>query len=47
VTLLPPEGEATVLKVEDPKLQERMKKLQVGQTIDAIYTEVMTVKTSR
>ncbi|MBB3239977.1 hypothetical protein FHW68_001468 [Pseudomonas sp. Tn43] len=47
VTLLPPEGEATVLKVEDPKLQERMKKLQVGQTIDAIYTEVLKVKTSR
>ena len=47
VTLLPPEGKVTVLKVEDPKLQERMKKLQVGQTIDAIYTEVMKVKTSR
>jgi hypothetical protein len=47
VTLLPPEGEATVLKVEDPQLQERMKKLQVGQTIDAIYTEVLKVKTSR
>ncbi|WP_032830040.1 hypothetical protein [Pseudomonas sp. GM79] len=47
VTLLPPEGKATVLKVEDPKLQERMKKLQVGQTVDAIYTEVLKVKTSR
>jgi hypothetical protein len=47
VTLLPPEGEVTVLKVEDPKLQARMKKLQVGQTINAIYTEVMNVKTSR
>jgi hypothetical protein len=47
VTLLPPEGEARVMKVEDPKLQTRMKKLQVGQTINAIYTEVMSVKTSR
>ncbi len=47
VTLLPPEGELTVLKVEDPQLQARMKKLQVGQTINAIYTEVMKVKTSR
>lgn len=47
VTLLPPEGELTVLKVEDPQLQERMKKLQVGQTINAIYTEVMKIKTSR
>ncbi|WP_223490138.1 hypothetical protein [Pseudomonas sp. A-RE-19] len=47
VTLLPPEGKVTVLKVEDPQLQTRMKKLQVGQTINAIYTEVMTVKTSR
>ncbi|WP_160107140.1 hypothetical protein [Pseudomonas izuensis] len=47
VTLLPPEGKETVLKVEDPKLQARMKKLQVGQTINAIYTEVMHVKTSR
>jgi hypothetical protein len=25
----------------------RMKKLQVGQTINAIYTEVMKIKTSR
>lgn len=47
VTLLPPEGKVTVLKVEDPKLQARMKKLQVGQTINAIYTEVMNIKTSR
>ncbi|MDB6446294.1 hypothetical protein SAMN03159507_04808 [Pseudomonas sp. NFACC32-1] len=47
VTLLPPEGQVIVLKVEDPKLQERMKKLQEGQTIDAIYTEVLKVKTSR
>jgi hypothetical protein len=47
VTLLPPEGETKVMKVEDPKLQARMKKLQVGQTINAIYTEVMSVKTSR
>lgn len=47
VTLLPPEGEVSVLKVEDPKLQARMKKLQVGQTINAIYTEVLKVKTSR
>lgn len=47
VTLLPPEGELTVLKVEDPQLQAKMKKLQVGQTINAIYTEVMKIKTSR
>jgi subtilisin-like proprotein convertase family protein len=47
VTLLPPEGKVKVLKVEDPTLQARMKKLQVGQTVNAIYTEVMTIKTSR
>lgn len=47
VTLLPPEGKVKVLKVEDPNLQARMKKLQVGQTVNAIYTEVMKVKTSR
>ena len=47
VTLLPPEGKVTVLKVEDPQLQTRMKKLQVGQTVNAIYTEVLKVKTSR
>jgi subtilisin-like proprotein convertase family protein len=47
VTLLPPEGKVKVLRVEDPKLQARMKKLQVGQTVNAIYTEVMKVKTSR
>ncbi|MCW8277740.1 hypothetical protein IMF27_20815 [Pseudomonas sp. PCH199] len=47
VTLLPPEGKVTVLKVENPDLQVRMKKLQVGQTINVIYTEVLKVKTSR
>lgn len=47
VTLLPPEGKVKILKVEDPNLQARMKKLQVGQTVNAIYTEVMKVKTSR
>lgn len=47
VTLLPPEGKVKVLKVEDPNLQARMQKLQVGQTVNAIYTEVMKVKTSR
>ena len=47
VTLLPPEGEVKILKVEDPKLRERMKKLQVGQTVDAIFTEVLEVRTSR
>ncbi|HKS13680.1 MAG TPA: hypothetical protein VJS90_11655 [Pseudomonas sp.] len=47
VTLLPPEGKVIVLKVEDPQMQERMKKLQVGQSVNAIYTEVLKVKTSR
>lgn len=46
VTLMPPEGKVRVLKVEDPELQARMKNLKVGQTIDAIYTEVLQVKTS-
>lgn len=47
VTLLPPEGKVTVLKVEDPQLQARMKNLKVGQTVNVIYTEVLKVKTSR
>jgi hypothetical protein len=47
VTLLPPEGKVTVLKVEDPELQARMKNLKVGQTVDAVYTEVLKIKTSR
>ena len=47
VTLLPPEGKVKVVKVENPELQARMKNLKVGQTVDAIYTEVLTVKTSR
>ena len=46
VTLMPPEGKVKVLKVEDPALQERMKKLQVGQTVEATYTEILKVKTS-
>ncbi|NER59833.1 hypothetical protein G3435_07250 [Pseudomonas sp. MAFF212428] len=47
VTLLPPEGKVKVVKVENPDLQARMKNLKVGQTVDAIYTEVLTVTTSR
>jgi len=47
VTLMPPEGKLKVVKVEDPQLQERMKNLKVGQTVDAIYTEVLQVQTSR
>lgn len=46
VTLMPPEGKVKVLKVEDPALQERMKKLQVGQTVEATYTEILKIKTS-
>lgn len=47
VTLMPPEGQVRVVKVEDPELQARMPKLKVGQTVDAIFTEVLEVKTSR
>ncbi|MDR2309193.1 MAG: hypothetical protein LBE53_18635 [Paucimonas sp.] len=47
VTLLPPEGKLQVVKVEKPELQARMKDLKVDQTVDAIYTEVLRVETSR
>ncbi|KIY42543.1 hypothetical protein TZ03_00310 [Pseudomonas sp. 10-1B] len=47
VSLLPPEGKLQVVKVENPELQERMKNLKIGQTVDAIYTEVLRVETSR
>ncbi|WP_369990729.1 hypothetical protein [Pseudomonas xanthosomatis] len=47
VSLLPPEGKLQVVKVEDPELQARMKNLKVDQTVDAIYTEVLRVETSR
>lgn len=47
VTLLPPEGKVQVVKVENPDLQARMKNLKVGQTVDAIYTEVLRIETSR
>ncbi len=47
VSLLPPEGKLQVVKVENPELQARMKNLKVGQTVDAIYTEVLRVETSR
>ena len=47
VSLLPPEGKLQVVKVENPDLQARMKNLTVGQTVDAIYTEVLRVETSR
>ncbi|APE98558.1 TPA: hypothetical protein ACHTCR_004060 [Pseudomonas putida] len=47
VSLLPPEGKLQVVKVENPDLQSRMKNLKVGQTVDAIYTEVLRIETSR
>jgi Cu/Ag efflux protein CusF len=47
VTLLPPEGKVHVVKVEDPELQARMKNLKVGQTVEATFTEVLKIKTSR
>ncbi|MEX3776800.1 hypothetical protein [Pseudomonas sp. MYb118] len=47
VTLLPPEGQVRVVKVENPDLQARMSKLKVGQTVDAVFTEVLKVTTSR
>ncbi|ATP45417.1 hypothetical protein CR511_15665 [Pseudomonas putida] len=47
VSLLPPEGKLQVVKVENLDLQARMKNLKVGQTVDAIYTEVLRVETSR
>lgn len=47
VTLLPPEGKVTVVKVENPDLQARMKNLKEGQTVNAIFTEVLQVTTSR
>ena len=47
VSLLPPEGKLQVVKVESPDLQARMKNLKVGQTVDAIYTEVLRIETSR
>ncbi len=47
VSLLPPEGKLQVVKVEDPELQKRMKNLKVDQTVDAIYTEVLRIETSR
>ncbi|AXM94675.1 hypothetical protein ACU5P1_11570 [Pseudomonas plecoglossicida] len=47
VTLLPPEGKVQVVKVENPDLQARMKNLKEGQTVDAIFTEVLRVETTR
>jgi len=45
VTLLPPEGQSKVVKVEDPELQARMKNLKVGQTVDMVFTDVLKITT--
>ncbi|MFQ6573188.1 hypothetical protein [Pseudomonas sp. UM16] len=45
VTLLPPEGPQKVVKVEDPELQEKMKNLKVGQTVDMVFTDVLKITT--
>lgn len=45
VTLLPPDGPRKTVIVEDPELQARMKNLKVGQTVDLVYTDVLTITT--
>ena len=45
VTLLPPDGPQKVVKVEDPQLQERMKNLKVGQTVDMVFTDLLKITT--
>ncbi|HEF4760084.1 TPA: hypothetical protein SAN82_002514 [Pseudomonas putida] len=47
VTLLSPDGKEQVVIVNDPKVQARLKDLEPGQTVDAIFTEVLKVETSR
>jgi len=47
VTVLNPDGNERVVTVNDPKVQAHLKDLQVGQTVDAIRTEVLKVETSR
>lgn len=47
VTVLKPDGNEQVITVKDPKGQALIPQLQVGQTVDAIHTEVLKVETSR
>lgn len=47
VTVLKPDGNQQVIAVNDPKGQALIPHLQVGQTVDAIHTEVLKVETSR
>ncbi|MNH20883.1 hypothetical protein D3C79_806700 [compost metagenome] len=47
VTLLRPDGKEQVVIVKDPKVQAHLTDLEPGQTVDAIYTEVLKVETSR
>lgn len=47
VTVLKPDGNEQVITVNDPKGQALIPQLQVGQTVDAIHTEVLKVETSR
>lgn len=47
VNLLSPDGKDYVVTITDPKVQAHIKDFQVGQTVDAIHTEVLKVETSR
>ena len=47
VTMLRPDGKEQVVTVTDAKIQPRLLDLKAGQTVDAIYTEVLKVETSR
>ena len=47
VTLLRPDGNEQIVAVTNPKIQAHLPNLQVGQKVDAIYTEVLKVETSR
>ena len=47
VTLLRPDGKEIVVNVTNPRVQARMMDIHIGQTVDAIQTEVLQVETSR
>ncbi|MQG93512.1 hypothetical protein [Pseudomonas sp. MN1F] len=47
VTVLKPDGQEQVITVQNPEVQAYIPHLQVGQTVDAVHTEVLKVETSR
>lgn len=47
VTLENPAGQSKILDIERPEVQAKLKDLKVGQSVNVVYTDILTVTSKR